>query len=286
MTKANVLLQLDTDPQPSVFDSVVAIDAGAERLLRHGNVTPTNVTPLVHGVMFTRGPDELRHSAIFVGGSDVAAGEAVFQAVREAFFGPLRVSVMFDANGANTTAAAAVVLAGRHVPLNSASFAVLGGTGPVGQRVAQLLAGQGARVRVASRSRSRAEDVCKRLADLGSGTLEAVEWRDPQQAAEIVTDVDAVIAAGAASSVLISAETLRGAENLRLAIDLNAVPPTGIEGIQPTDMGVERGTQLHFGAIGVGGFKMKVHKAAIRRLFESNDQLLDAEEIYQLALSL
>jgi hypothetical protein len=30
---------------------------------------------------------------------------------------------------------------------------------------------------------------------------------------------------------------------------------------------------------------MKIHKAAVARLFESNDQVLDAEEIYQLGLS-
>ena len=33
--KPKILVQLDSDPQPSVFDGVVAIDAGAEHLLRH-----------------------------------------------------------------------------------------------------------------------------------------------------------------------------------------------------------------------------------------------------------
>jgi hypothetical protein len=34
-----------------------------------------------------------------------------------------------------------------------------------------------------------------------------------------------------------------------------------------------------YGALGVGGTKMKIHRAAIRRLFASNDACLDAEDL-------
>ncbi|MFM1904065.1 MAG: Bifunctional protein MdtA, partial [Planctomycetota bacterium] len=156
-----VLIQLDGDPQPSTFDAIVAVDAGADVLLRHGGVTPENVTPLVHGGMFTRGGSDLASTAIFVGGSDVASAEAVAERVTACFFGPVRVGLLVDPSGANTTAAAAVVCAGRHVDLTAGtgtavSAVVLGGTGPVGQRVARLLAGKGVRVMVASRSLERA----------------------------------------------------------------------------------------------------------------------------------
>ncbi|NBX29383.1 bifunctional NADP-dependent methylenetetrahydromethanopterin dehydrogenase/methylenetetrahydrofolate dehydrogenase, partial [bacterium] len=89
-----ILIQLDCDPQPSTFDAVVAVDAGADVLLRHGGVTPENVVPLVHGAMFTRGGADLASTAIFVGGSDVAMAEAVAARVRETFFGPVRVGVL------------------------------------------------------------------------------------------------------------------------------------------------------------------------------------------------
>src|SRR5882724_5081017 len=125
MSKPRILLQLDTDAQPSVFDGVVAIDAGVEHLLRHGATTPANVRDRVHGAIFTRGPADLRSTAIFVGGSDVAAGEAVLAEVRKTFFGPLRVSVLLDPNGANTTAAAAVWVAAKHVSLRGAQALVL-----------------------------------------------------------------------------------------------------------------------------------------------------------------
>ncbi len=134
MAKRKILIQLDTDAHPSVFDRVVAVDAGAEEIFSYGGVKPEAVAPLVHGAIFTRSPKDLASTAIFIGGSEVAAGEALLkEAVRHMLpqFG-LRVSVLLDANGANTTAAAAVRAAGRHLALKEARALVLGGTGPVG----------------------------------------------------------------------------------------------------------------------------------------------------------
>src|SRR2546430_2193205 len=157
-----ILIQIDSDPQPSVFDRVVAVDAGADEVFSYGGVRPEQVRDLVHGAIFTRGPKDLKSTAIFIGGSDVAAGERLLEEVRRHMlpqFG-LRVSVLLDANGANTTAAAAVRAASRHLQLNGAPGLGLGGTGPVGQRMAWLMARQGAEVRLASRQRVRAEKVC------------------------------------------------------------------------------------------------------------------------------
>src|SRR6516225_1316123 len=99
--KPTILVQLDTDAQPSVFDAVVAVDAGVQHLLRHGGVTSENVRELVYGTIFTRGRADLKHTAIFIGGSKVTAGEAVLEVVKKTFFGSFRVSVMFDGNGSN-----------------------------------------------------------------------------------------------------------------------------------------------------------------------------------------
>jgi hypothetical protein len=103
----------------------------------------------VHGCIFTRGGEQLRQTAIFIGGTRIPEAEVLLQQVKSAFFGPLRVAVMFDANGCNTTAAATVIAAGRHVKLNDCQALVLAATGPVGQRVARLLAKEGAVVKVA-----------------------------------------------------------------------------------------------------------------------------------------
>ena len=89
MSKPRILLQLDPDTQPSVFDSIVAVDSDVEQLFRHGGVAPGDVEALVHGTMFTRGPDDLKNTAIFVGGSNVARGEALLDAVSETSPGAL-----------------------------------------------------------------------------------------------------------------------------------------------------------------------------------------------------
>src|SRR6516162_6512022 len=139
--KRKILIQLDSDLHPSVFDRVVAVDAGADEVFSYGGIRPEQIRDLVHGAIFTRGPKDLKRTALFIGGSDVAAGERLLEEVRRHLlpqFG-LQVSVLLDANGANTTAAAAVRAAARHLALKGAPALVLGGTGPVGQRVARLL---------------------------------------------------------------------------------------------------------------------------------------------------
>ncbi|MFT5524427.1 MAG: hypothetical protein ACI9G1_002616 [Pirellulaceae bacterium] len=287
MSKKRILIQLDSDSHPSVFDGVVAIDSDVEQLFQYGNVEPSQVRDLVHGAMFTRGPQDLRSTAIFVGGSSVRAGEELLRQVTSSFFGPLRVSVMLDANGANTTAAAAVLAAARHVQLDGATVLVLAGTGPVGQRAAQLLARQGAKVRVASRSHDRAAAACTAIAKL----IEGAELVPAQTANDQETDVacqgaDVIIAAGAAGIQLLSEQARVASPSLKVVVDLNAVPPLGIEGTEVIDKGEDRNGVICYGAIGVGGTKMKIHKEAIRRLFSSNDLVLDAEQIYAIGSEL
>jgi hypothetical protein len=69
-------------------------------------------------------------------------------------------------------------------------------------------------------------------------------------------------------------------------IDLNAVPPLGIEGIEVHDRDADRDGVRTWGAIGVGGTKMRIHSRAIRELFSKNDLVLDAEQVYALGESL
>jgi predicted dinucleotide-binding enzyme len=284
-----ILIQLDCDPQPSTFDAVVAVDAGADVLLRHGGVTPENVVSLVHGAMFTRGGADLASTAIFIGGSDVPAAEAVAARVRETFFGPVRVGVLVDPSGANTTAAAAVVAAARHLPLTPGEkpqprALVLGGTGPVGQRVARLLAGRGAVVTVASRTLRRAEEVVQRIsATLPQAAVSAAEWtgsvRPDTALAKLVEQVDLIVAAGAAGVKLLDAPGRALACAAKVIIDLNAVPPAGIEGVVANDKARPDGAAVVYGALGVGGTKMKIHKGAIARIFTQPDAFLDAEDL-------
>jgi hypothetical protein len=287
MPKPRILVQLDCDPQPSVFDSVVAADAEVDQLFRHGAVVPEQVRELVYGAIFTRGVEDLKSTAIFVGGSDVTASERLFDAVNKTFFGPLRVSVMLDPNGANSTAAAAVLSAGKHHLLRGTTAIVLGGTGPVGSRVTRLLALEGARVRVGSRRKDRAEATCEAIRGRIPGAdLEPLELDSSQAVKFALSDAQILIAAGAPGIELASESVRRSAEALRVAIDLSAVPPLGLAGIEVTDRAKERDGTVCYGAIGVGGTKMKIHKQCVRQLFTANDLVLDAEEVYRVGQQL
>ena len=285
----NLLLQIDTDTAASTFDGVVAFDAGVDQIMTRGGVTPDEVTSLVHGMMFTRGPEQLRHSAIFVGGSDVSAAEALLSKVREIFFGPVRVSVLLDANGCNTTAAAAVVTAAKHAELKDSKVVVLGGTGPVGRRSAQMAAMDGAEVVLTSRNADRANTVADEVAALCQSNvrIRGAGTGDEDATRSVLSDANVVIACGAAGVQLASLDMLDQAQQLRVAIDLNAVPPAGLGGISVTDKNVKISDHaVGYGAIGVGGRKMKIHKSAIKRLFESNDQIMDAAEVFEIAKAL
>lgn len=285
MGMQKILLCLDTDPQPSVFDSVVAIDAGVDHLLRYGGVTPDQVEGLVHGAMFTRGPNDVKNTAVFIGGSDVAAAEALLKHTTDCFFGPVSVSVLADPNGANTTAAAAVTIATRHEELGAGTPAVVVGDGPVGQRIATLLAKLGAEVRLVSETLERSKMLCEQLGQQAApGKLVPAGADQPMEAN--LAGATIVITAGPAGVEVVSAGALAACDSIRVAIDLNVVPPTGIGGVEVTDKAIERGGQIHYGSLSVGSLKMKIHKAAIKQLFTANNVLLGAEEVFGLAQEL
>lgn len=284
-TMKSVLVQFDTDPIPSVFDRVVAVDSGIEQLFSCGAVTPENVTGLVHGAIFTRGVPDLKNTAVFIGGSSVADGEALLKKVQKAFFGPMRVSVMMDSNGCNTTAAAAIALARKQLPLVGASAIVLGATGPVGLRAAELLALENVSVTLVSRTMDRAEVACTSIRSKVNGChLQAAAASTPEEFEKICSGHQIIVAAGAAGACFLSENALSRLNGVKLAIDLNAVPPLGVADIGVMDKAVQKSGILCFGALGVGGLKMKVHRQAIASLFEANDRILETRSIYELAL--
>jgi hypothetical protein len=280
-----LLLQLDTAPHASVFDRVVAYDAGADEVMTTDGIQPRDVRDLVHGCIFTRGPKDLKNTAIFVGGTDMGAGEAVLGVVTKAFFGPMRVSVMLDSNGSNTTAVAAVVkiMAALGGDIRGQRIVVTAGTGPVGMRAAGLLARAGADVQITSRKLADGERARDAIVQRFGGSVHAECVTDAGQAAQCIDNARALLNCGPAGVQIVPRSAWANHSSLRLAVDLNAVPPFGIEGIEPQDDRVVRDGVTCIGALGVGNLKMKIHKRCIATLFESNTAVLDAESIYDLA---
>jgi hypothetical protein len=190
---------------------------------------------------------------------------------------------MLDANGSNTTPAAAATKLQQAAGGSVAGLRALvtAGTGPVGVRAAGLLAKAGASVTITSRRQpdpALLEKIQKRFGGVVSGLAMA----ERSQAAAALDNVAVLLNAGPAGVCLVPKAAWDG-RGLRAAADVNAVPPLGIEGIDVMDNGADRGGVKVFGALGVGGLKMKIHKACIARLFEKNDLVLDAEAIAEVA---
>jgi hypothetical protein len=282
-----LLLQLDSAPLPSVFDAVVAYDGGAEELMSRGGVGEDTVRDLVHGAIFTRGPKDLHNTAIFIGGNNMPTGERILAATKAAFFGPLRVSVMLDPNGANTTAVAAVAKVIQAVgDVRGKRVVITAGTGPVGARAAGLLARAGAEVIITSRYAEEGSRIAEEIRRRFGGSVREATMPDGSHATQVLEGAELLINTGPAGVQLVPAAAWRNHPTLRVIVDLNAVPPLGVEGIDVADAGTKREGVVTFGALGVGNLKMKIHKACIARLFERNDLVLDAETIADVAREL
>src|SRR5271167_743360 len=217
-----LLYQFDTDVLPSVFDNVVGYDGGADHISAYGAVNAKNVGGLVEGAIFTRGPKDKKNTAIFIGGGNMAEGEAVLAAVRKKFFAKFRVSVMFDCNGSNTTASAAVAWLAHGRSLAGKRAVVLGGTGPVGQRAALLLTREGAQVSITGRKREVAQAACDAIQARFGATIRAVEAPSTSARAAAIDGAHIVLATGAAGVVLLDAASWQHSVSLEVVADANA----------------------------------------------------------------
>jgi hypothetical protein len=278
-----LLYQFDTDSMPAVFDNVVAYDGGADHVSAYGGVSAANVGGLVEGAVFTRGPKDKKNTAVFIGGGNMTAGQALLDAVQAKFFGKFRVSVMFDCNGSNTTAAAAVAWLAHGRSLNGKRAVVLAGTGPVGQRAAALLASEGATVAITGRKLDAVHAACASIKSRFGFDVEAVAAASDEDRGAAIARAHVVLATGAAGITLLRASQWQEHPSLELIADANASPPAGIEGVSMADRGTESHGKILFGPLGFGALKLALHRACIGRLFTQNDLLLDAEEIYALA---
>jgi hypothetical protein len=278
-----LLYQFDTDTHPAVFDNVVGYDGGADHITAYGGITPANVGALVDGAIFTRAPKDKKLTAIFVGGSNMAEGEALFKAVRKKFFANFRVSVMLDSNGSNTTAAAGVAWLSHGRSLAGKRAVVLAGTGPVGQRAAVMLAREGARVAITGRQKERTQAIAQAIEQRFDVAIEALEAPDNATRAQAIEGAQVVFATGAAGVCLLDEASWKNQRSLELLADANATPALGIEGVDMMDKGADRHGKIAFGALGFGALKIALHRACIARMFEQNDLVLDGDEIYALA---
>ena len=235
-----------TMPGPTFFSNTVA-----SRPMR---CAPWSTAPCSRAAATTSGS-----FAVFIGGADVAKGEALLREACGAFFGPVRVSVMLDANGCNTTATAAVVKLLSAGGLRGKKAVVLAGTGPVGRRAAALLAAEGADVIVAetlpTETLERAKAACATIEERFGVQVTPAAAADLDATAGVLEGAEAVLCTGAAGLQMIPETLWRGHPTLKVLGDVNAVPPLGLEGTKPTWDGKDVDGQTVYGALGIGALR-------------------------------
>ena len=283
-----ILIQLDTDQHPSTFDSMVAYDADVDALLRYGGVEPDAVQGLVQSAYFTRPPGD-PNLAIWVGGSQVGDGEEVLEQVLKAFFGPFKVSVMLDSNGCNTTACTTVARLAQEMDLDGRRVVIVG-AGAVGLRAAKLLIDEGCDVTVSGIPKDRFEaKEYRRARGLKTAEERGIAIAEPEHddaLKDLLDGASLVLAAGPAGIELLPEDVWRGIDSIEVLADFNAAEPLGIAGTDAQDDMKDYDGKKVLGALAIGGPKMKVHKACIRRLFESSDAVLDVDGVYEIAKEL
>ena len=197
---------------------------------------------------------------------------------------------MLDSNGCNTTAATTIARIAKTRDL-AGDRAVVLGLGSVGLRSAVLLQGEGCEVTVVALPSDLFGDdrPYRRPPGLAVAERLGLDVREPADRAELESVLDGaqiVLSAGPAGVQVLRRDFWAQHPTIELLADYNAAEPLGIEGTKATDDLADYDGKLVLGALAIGGPKMKVHKACVRRLFESNDQVLDTDAVYTVAKEL
>lgn len=257
MEKPYILHMLTAEKNLSPFDANMALDAGWQALIPYTQLEPDEVTQLVQDAIFSRSKAGMKRTALFIGGRDVKTALTMLRMAQKAMVPPFEISAFADPSGAFTTAAAMVAMVEHELRkqdpagLEGKSVLALGGTGPVGQIAAVLAASAGAKVTIVGRQLEKCQRVAEQCnAEFGEDKT-AIQGDADANKAELLKTTDVVFATAAAGIEVMSAKLVAAAPRLKVAADVNAVPPSGIAGLDP----YHRGTPIEgspSGAIGIG----------------------------------
>jgi methylene-tetrahydromethanopterin dehydrogenase len=293
MTRPTILHMFTPGRQMSPFDVNMAADAGWQMVVPYGDVGIDAIAAMTQDTIFSRGPKGVARTGIFIGGRDALLAADMLDKARTAMVPPFVVSLMADPSGAYTTAAAMLAcvdaqlvkhhgagLAGRRV-------VVLGGLGPVG-RVAGVIAAQaGASVALSGRGGlGLAQAAAGETAGRFGVTLRGVSGADADAVNASIADADVVLACAAAGVQVLSAAQLAHARCLKVAADVNAVPPEGIAGVGVMDNGVPLAhtSAVGIGALAVGNVKYQTqHRLLVQMRQAESPQMLGFAEAYAVA---
>ncbi|MGZ8189663.1 MAG: NAD(P)-dependent methylenetetrahydromethanopterin dehydrogenase [Methylococcaceae bacterium] len=297
MEKRSILHMLDPMPHNSPFDINMAMDAGFDVLMPYSNVKLDSVYGLTQDAIFSRGPAGVKLTGIFIGGRDLGLAMDMLSASQQAMVPPFEVSVFADPSGAFTTAAALVACIEKELKtkhgkeLKDCNALVFGGTGPVGIATGVIASLAGADTALVDHlSINTAEDVAKAYNRRFACTLKGACASSEAEKAQLVASADIIFCTAKAGIQVLSATVLKEARQLKVAGDVNAVPPLGIEGIKRNDSGVALQHAINaegavgVGALAIGNVKYKLQHTLLKLMLETDKPLyLDFREAFKKA---
>jgi methylene-tetrahydromethanopterin dehydrogenase len=273
MEKPYILHLLTAAHHASPFDVNMACDAGYDVVVPYTDVTVADVTALVQDAIFSRGPKGAQRTGMYIGGRDIGIAADMLKAAHKAMVPPFEVSVFADPSGAFTTAAALVACVERQLrrmgagALDGRNVVVFGGTGPVGAVAALLASEAGARATIVSRTLALAQSTVSELHERYGATIAAASMEEGLAA---LRSAEVVLACGRAGVRLVTAAHLAAAARLLVATDVNAVPPSGVEGVGAMDDGAAlaaaSGKAAAIGALVVGGVKFQTQRSMLESM--------------------
>jgi methylene-tetrahydromethanopterin dehydrogenase len=275
MEKPSILHLFTAAKNASPFDVNMAYDAGFDKIVPYTNVELSEVAGLTQDAIFSRSPSGVKREGIFIGGRDIDLAMQMLHAAKNAMFAPFACSVFADPSGAFTTAAAMIAKVEAHLndkfgeDLNGKTLSVFGATGPVGGCAAIIAAKQGANVQlVAHNSLARVQAKAEAWNTEYNINLQAVDGSSDAKKADILAQTDIVICAAAAGVQVISQEQLIQAKRLKIAADVNAVAPNGVQGVDVSHDGVQvAGTNIYgIGALAIGQLKYATQHQLLKQM--------------------
>ena len=291
MAKPAVLHMISPEKHVSPFDVNMAADAGFEVIATYGGVELKEVTGLVQDMIFSRSPKDGKRTALFIGGRDAGLALDMLAKAKKALMPPFAISLFADPSGSFTTAASMMALIEKHLReeggLRRRRVAVFGAGGTVGVAAAVLAAKAGAEVTIAShRGRHAAEQRAAELKQRFGTEIAADDGSSPEAKAATVRDAEIVVSAGPAGVQVLGRNELGEAKALKVAADVNAVPPGGIEGLGLSDMAKPLGGTgaVGFGPLAIGNIKFKTQHQLLQMMLEADEPLvLEFQEAYRIA---
>lgn len=266
MEKVSILHLITAAKNASPFDVNMAFDAGFDHIMPYTNVTLNEVTGLVQDAIFSRSPSGIQREAVFIGGRDIDLAMDMFEAAQKAMFNPFEISVFADPSGAFTTAAAMLAKVEFHLKqhfqtgLQGKRVAVFGATGPVGGCAAVIAAKQGAEVElVAHRTLADVQQIAQHFNQRYGIALRAVEGMSEADKQAVLAKSEIALCTAAAGVRVIQISQFATSASLKVIADVNAVAPSGAEGVEAGADGVRIADTavLGIGALAIGNLKYK-----------------------------